>query len=53
LRLDEPVLIVSRRRAPAMLYTFPEADPRSPQDAAGGSPGSDIAIYRSHPSSFV
>src|SRR5688572_25075167 len=27
-----------------MLSTFPEADPGSPRDGAGGSPGSDIAI---------
>src|SRR5215216_6887208 len=43
-RLDEPVLIVSRRRAPTMLSTFPEAEPGSTWDAAGGSPGSGIAI---------
>src|SRR5215216_6476788 len=42
-RLDEPVLIVSSRRAPTMLSTFPEAGPNSTRDAAGGSPGSDIA----------
>src|SRR5215212_6158068 len=42
-RLDEPVFIVSSRCAPTMLSTFPEADPGSTQDAAGGSPGSDIA----------
>jgi hypothetical protein len=27
-------LIVSRRRAPTTLYTFPEADPGSPQESA-------------------
>ena len=43
LRLDEPVLMVSSRRVPTMLSTFPEADPGSPRDGAGGSPGSDIA----------
>src|ERR687897_2319802 len=46
-RLDEPVLIVSSRCAPTMLSTFPEADPGSPRDAAGGLPGSDIAISSS------
>jgi hypothetical protein len=40
----EPVLIVSSRCAPTMLSTFPEADPDSTRDGAGGSPGSEIAI---------
>ena len=33
LRLDEPVLIVSRRRPPTMLYTFPAADSGDPPTA--------------------
>ena len=43
LRLDDPVLIVSSRRASTMLSTPPEAELGSPRNAAGGSPGSDVA----------
>jgi hypothetical protein len=53
LRLDEPVLIVSRRRPLTMFFTFPEANPGSQQDATGGSPVLVSPFTRDHPSSFV
>src|SRR5918994_5663439 len=36
--------IVSNRCVVTMLSAFPEADPGSPRDGAGGSPDSHIAI---------